>query len=76
MSQLSDKIISCRNCFLKDKISYNSLMHLLIHVTPASTVDHSTLLPYSIRVAFDRSTGKNSDLLWHSNKRLVELNKM
>jgi len=29
----------------KGKISYNSLMHLLIYVTSASTVDHSALLP-------------------------------
>jgi len=31
--------------FLKDKISYNSLMYLLIYVTSTSTVDHSALLP-------------------------------
>ena len=30
--------------FSKGKISYNSLMYLLIYVTSASTVDHSALL--------------------------------
>jgi hypothetical protein len=38
--------------FLKDIISYNSLAYLLKRVTSPSTVDHSTLLPYGIRVGF------------------------
>jgi hypothetical protein len=35
---------------------------ILIYVTSPSTADHSTL-PYSIRVGFERFTGKKSDLL-------------
>jgi len=34
-------------------------MYMLIYVTSVSTVDHSTLLPLSTRVGFERFTGKN-----------------
>jgi len=48
-------------------------MHFLIYVNSASTADHSTLLPYSLRVGFERFTGKISDLYLISDKRLVEV---
>ena len=44
--------------FLKDKITYNTSMHFLIYIKSASTVDHCTLLPYILRVSFERFTGK------------------
>jgi hypothetical protein len=47
-----------------------------MYVTSASTVDHSTLLPYRTPVGFEKFTGKMSGLLLHSNKRFVEVTKM
>jgi len=62
--------------FLKDKISYNSLLRFLIYVKSSSTIDHSTLLMYSLRGGFERFTGKKFDLYLHIYKRFVEVTKM
>ena len=48
-------------------------MYFIIYVKSASPVDHSTLLPYSLRVGFERFTRKKSDLHLISDKRLVEV---
>jgi len=47
-----------------------------IYVKSSSTTDRSTLLPCSLRVGFERFTGKNFDLHLYNYKRLVEGTKM
>ena len=51
-------------------------MHFSIYVKSASTTDHSTLLPYSLRVGSGIITEKKFDLHSHIDNRLVEGTKM
>jgi len=46
------------NFFLKDKISYISLLHILMYVKSSPTTDRSTFILYSLRGGFERFTGK------------------
>ena len=80
------------NFFLKDKISYNSLMHFLIYVKSASTVEHSTLqqqntLHFNSRTLYTSHIqftcrfwkiyrNKNFVLHLHSDKKVVEVAKV
>ena len=51
-------------------------MHFSVYVKSSSTTDRSTLLLYSLRVGFEKFTGKNFALHLFNYKKLLEVTKM